>query len=100
MDKTTKSRVIALARRLDLSESYGVLLYMTAVMDSEPSTLVPKSEEERLTWDGHVHGLVSALHCIAMHEQQYEPNVAAEIVDSLLNQARYLVQKPAPGSEG
>lgn len=98
MDVNQKARVIALAKRLDLSDSCGALLYMTAVMESDGKTLIPKTEEERLTWDGHMYGLVAALHCIAMEEQQYDPEVAAEIVGSLLDQARYLLQKPAPGS--
>lgn len=73
---------------------------MTALLDSDPTTLVPKSEEERLTWDGHVHGLVSALYCVAMQEQGYEPDVAVEVVDSLLDQARYILQAPPPAKEG
>ncbi|WP_370382358.1 hypothetical protein [Catenulispora sp. GAS73] len=98
MVTTPKSRIHALANRLYLSDSYGALLHLTALMDSDPRTLVPKSEEERLSWEGHMLGLVSALHCVAMHEQQWEPHIASEIVDSLLNQARYILQEPAHGT--
>lgn len=100
MADTPKSRIFALATTLDLTESYGALLHMTAVMDSDPNTLQPKTEEERTVWDGHILGLISALHCVAMHEQGFEPEVAAEIVDSHLNMARAILQAPRPGSEG
>jgi len=61
--------------------------------------LVPKSEEERLTWDGHMQGLVSALHCVTLHEWQCAPDAAAEIVDSLLGQARSILRTVRPERE-
>lgn len=100
MPNTPKARVIALAQGLNLSTSYGALLYMAALVDGEPSTLLPKSEEERFVWDGHLLGLISALHCVAMHEQHFDPSVVGEIVDSQLMQARYILRKPTLGNGG
>jgi len=94
---TPKSHILALATSLDLSASYGALLHMTAVLDSEPRTPA-KTEEERTTWDGHILGLISALHCVAMQEQHFAPEAAAEIVDSQLSQARAILQHPASES--
>ena len=45
---TPKTRIFALAKSLDLSEGYGMLLYLTALLEFDPSTLVPQSEEERM----------------------------------------------------
>ena len=95
---TPKSHILALATSLDLSASYGALLHMTAVMEAEPRTPA-KTEEERTVWDGHILGLISALHCVAMQEKHFEPEAAAEIVDSHLNMARTVLQSPALGSE-
>lgn len=96
---TPKGRILALANDLNLSESYGALLHMAAVMGSGAAPLVPKSEKERLTWDGHMQGLVSALHCVILHERQCAPDAAAEIVDSLLGQARSILRNVRPEPE-
>ena len=96
---TPKDRILALANDLNLSESGGALLHMAAVMDSGSGPLVPKSEEERLTWDGHMQGLVSARHCVTLHERQCTPEAAAEIVDSLLGQARTILRTVRPERE-
>lgn len=93
---TPKGRILALANDLNLSESYGVLLHMAASLDSGTGPLVPKSEKERLTWDGHMQGLVSALHCVTLHERQCAPDAAAEIVDSLLGQAKSILRTARP----
>lgn len=98
MDTTPKARIFALAKDLGLSESYGALLHMTAAMGSESTTLVPTSEEERLTWEGHLFGLVAALHCVVMQEQRYDPDSAAEIVDIHLSKARGILQRPTSES--
>ena len=89
---TPKGRILALTNDLNLSESCGALLYMAAVMDFGTGSLVPKSEEERLTWDGHMQGLLSALHCVTLHERQCAPDAAAEFVGSLLGQARSILR--------
>lgn len=94
-----KGRILALANDLNLSESYGALLHMAAVMGSGAAPLVPKSEKERLTWDGHMQGLVSALHCVILHERQCAPDAAAEIVDSLLGQAGSILRNVRPELE-
>ena len=96
---TPKGRILALANDLNLSGSYGALLHMAAVMDSGTGPLVPNTEEERLTWDGHMRGLVSALHCVTLHEWQCAPDAAAEIVDSLLGQARSILRTVRPERE-
>jgi len=95
---TPKERIFAVARSLELSESYAALLHMTAAMGSESKTLVPTSDEERLTWAGHQLGLVAALHCLAMQERQFDPDSAAQIVDVHLSQARAVLQNPASES--
>lgn len=100
MTKTPKARILALAQSADFSDSFGALLHMTALLISDPKTLVPKTEEERSAWGGHLDGLHAALLCLARHEQQCAPEVAAETVGSVLSRARAILQESAPGSEG
>ena len=98
--QTPKARILAVAKSADFSDSFGALLHMTALLISDPKTLVPKTEEERSAWGGHLDGLHAALLCLARHEQQCAPEAAAETVGSLLNRARTILQDSAPGSEG
>jgi hypothetical protein len=63
------------------------LLYASALLEYVPTALVPESEEEMHTWRGHLLGLRSALHCLAMHEQHLEPEVAGFMVDQHIVQA-------------
>jgi hypothetical protein len=100
MTKTSKARILGLAKRVDLSDGFGALLHMTALMVSDAKTLVPYTEEERFAWGGHLDGLHAALLCLVRHEQQCDPEVAAEIVDSLLSRAQIILQQSPPGSEG
>lgn len=100
MTKTSKARILALAKRAGLSNSLGALLHMAALLDSDPKTLIPKTEEERIAWGGHLDGLHASLLCLVRHEQQCDPEVAAEIMDSLLSQAGVIMQASAPGSGG
>ena len=98
MDEIVKERIFDLAGRHGLSESYGALLHLVALMDSDGGPLVPSSEEEGTSWDGYWRGLISALLCVAMHEQQSAPAVAGMVVRALLDEARAILQRPAPGS--
>ena len=100
MDMTPKERIFTMARSVELSESYAALLHMTAAMGSDSKTLMPTSDEERLTWEGHLLGLVAALHCLAIQERQFDPDDAAEIVDLHLSQARAILENPACESGG
>ena len=88
---TSKARILALAHDKNLSESFGVLLHLVAVMDSG-KPLVPDSEEERLSWAGYRRGHLSVLLCMAMHEQQCVPTAAVVLVSSLLDQARVILR--------
>lgn len=96
---TSKDRILALAKDQALGESFGTLLYMTALVDSAGKPLVPNSKEERLSWDGYRRGLISALLCVAMHEQQCAPKAAALLVNSLLDQARAILRTFRPEGE-
>lgn len=100
MAGSPKARIFALAENADFSESFGALLHMTALLVSDPKTLVPKIDEERIAWDGHLDGLHAALLCLARCERRCAPEVAAEAVGSLLRQARVILQEPTPGSAG
>jgi hypothetical protein len=93
-----KGRILALAHDQNLSESFGAVLYLVAVMDSG-KPLVPNSEEERLSWVGYRRGHLSALLCMAMHEQQCVPTAAAILVSSLLDQARAILCTSRPEGE-
>ncbi|MBS2545408.1 recombinase family protein [Catenulispora sp. NL8] len=95
-----KARILALVETADLSDGFGALLHMAAVLGSDSKTLVPKTEEERFAWAGHMDGLHAALMCLARHEQQQAPEVAAQIVDSLMGQAEAILQESAAGREG
>ena len=96
---TPKTRIFALAKSLDLSEGYGVLLYLTALLEFDPSTLVPQSEEERMDWQGHLRGLHAALQCLLMYETQCTPQKAARMVNKHLTEATALfVHGADPGS--
>jgi len=100
MNGSPKERIFALAKNADFSESFGALLHMTALLVSDPKTLVPEIDEERIAWDGHLDGLHAALLCLARCEQQCAPEVAADAVGLLLNQAHVILQEPTPGSAG
>ncbi|SRR2546423_806885 len=91
MGDTPKFRILALAKPLDLSESYGALLHLTALMESDPATLVPESEEEQMDWQGHLRGLHAALRCLVMQERQCRPHRAAAIVDKHIAEAAGLL---------
>ena len=95
---TPKDRIFALAQDKNLSESLGAVLHAVALLDSgKPS--IPNSEDERLSWDGYRRGLISALLCVAMHEQQCAPKDAALLVHSLLDQAGAILRTARPENE-
>lgn len=98
MITTPKGRILALAKDQNLSESFGAVLHLVAVMDSG-TPLVPDSEEERLSWAGYRRGHTSALLCMAMHEQQCAPTDAVVLVSSLLDKAWAILRSVRPESE-
>lgn len=87
---SSKARIFALVQDKNLSESFAAVLHLVAVMDTG-SPLTPKSEEERTSWEGYRRGLISALLCVAMHEQQCAPAAAAVLVSLLLDKARAIL---------
>lgn len=99
MPDAHKARIFALAQNQNLSESFGALLHLVAVMDCGGRPLVPNSEDERLSWDSYRRGLISALFCVVMHEQQCAPTAAALRVNSLLDQARAILRTVRPEGE-
>jgi hypothetical protein len=98
MTATPKARILALAKDQNLSESFGAVLHLVAFMDSG-KPLVPDSEEERLSWAGYRRGHLSALLCMAMHEQQCVPTDAVVLVSSLLDKARVILRPSRPEGE-
>lgn len=62
------------------TDSYGALLYLTAVMGSDADALAPASAGEENEWRGHLKGLRAALLCLAMHERRAEPEEVALVV--------------------
>lgn len=99
MADSPKTRIFALAHEQNLSESFGSLLNLVAAMYCDGRPLVPDSEDERLSWAGYQRGLISALLCMAMHEQQCAPTAAALLVRSLLDQARSVMGTFRPEGE-
>lgn len=63
------------------TQSYGTLLHLVTVMDVDPTALCPESDEELAEWRGHCKGLKAALLCLAMCEQELEPNAAVLVVN-------------------
>lgn len=99
MPTSPKARILALAHDQNLSESYGALLHVVALLDSGDKPLTPNSDDERLNWEGYRRGLISALLCMAMHERQCAPAAAAILVQSLLDKARAILRTSQPESE-
>lgn len=88
---TPKARILALVKDQNLSESFAAVLHLVTVMDSG-KPLVPSSEDERTNWEGYRQGLISALLCLAMHEQQCAPAAAVILVRSLEDKARAILR--------
>jgi hypothetical protein len=99
MTTTPKGRILALVHDQNLSEGFGAVLHQVALLDSGTDPLTPNSEDERLSWDGYRRGLVSALLCLAMHEQRCAPKDAALLVHLLLDQARETMRTVRPEGE-
>jgi hypothetical protein len=87
MTDAAKSAIMHRLAGEGYSGSYGILLYLVAVMGTDPKALGPQSEEELTRWGGHFEGLRAALHCLVMHEQEFEPDLAALIVSAHIKDA-------------
>lgn len=80
MTDTAKSVVLRALADEGFSGSYGALLVMTVLVGTDAETLEPENDEERHEWRGHLHGLRSALVCVAMNEAELGPEEAALVV--------------------
>jgi hypothetical protein len=97
---TAKTLILKTATGQGHSDSYGALLHLTASMEFDPKALVPESDEETNTWHGHMLGMRAALHCLAMHEQKYGPELAGVVVDRQIVQAIAVMRRFAGEAEG
>ncbi|WP_194904515.1 hypothetical protein [Catenulispora rubra] len=77
------------------TESYGALVYLAAVIGTDPESLCPSGIEERLAWGGHLKGLRAALLCLAMHERGIGPEAAALAVSHHLEDATSDLERAA-----
>lgn len=81
MAEQAKNKILKRVNEEGHTDSYGTLLYLAAVMGSDPKALSPTSLLEFTRWSGHLDGLRSSLLCLAMYERQLGPEEAAEVVD-------------------
>jgi len=77
------------------SESYGALVYLAAVIGTDPEALRPKGIEERLAWGGHLEGLRAALLCLVMHERGIGAEAAALVVSQHVEDATSDLERAA-----
>ncbi|NUR93782.1 MAG: hypothetical protein HOV67_00845 [Kribbellaceae bacterium] len=87
MSDSGKTAILNRIKAEGYSGSYGELLCLTAAMGTDPKTLDPETEAELIRWEGHFEGLMAALHCLVMHEQNIQPEKAALVVDSHITDA-------------
>lgn len=69
------------------TDSYGALLYLTAIMSADPKSLRPRTDVELASWGGHFGGLRASLLCLVMHEKELEPDAAASVVEAHISGA-------------
>lgn len=101
MTDSTKTATLDRIMKEGYTDSYGRLLYLTAVMGSDPEALGPKSAEELAEWRGHLKGLRAALFSLAMHERRLDPEAAVRVVGQHLEHAiNDLKQGDNAGTEG
>lgn len=81
MAEHAKNKILKRVNEEGHTDSYGTLLYLAAVMGSDPEALGPASPLEFTRWSGHLDGLRSSLLCLAMYERRLGPEEAAEVVD-------------------
>lgn len=79
---------------------YGALLHLFVLMQLDPEIPKPRSDEERVNWQGHLEGLRAALLCLAMHERTLDPESAARAVDQQVEQARAELERLRPAEVG
>jgi len=75
------------------TDGYGALLHLVGLMELDPETPKPRSDEERANWQGHFEGLRAALLCLTMHERELDPESAAVAVDEQLELARAALER-------
>jgi membrane associated rhomboid family serine protease len=101
MAGNAKDMILKRVREEGHTDSYGMLLYMVAVMGFDPMTLGPHSPVELTSWSGHLDGLRASLLCLAMYERKLGPEGAAEVVDThIMDALDRLHPGNNPGSGG
>lgn len=81
MADSAKDKILEKITEQGHTDSYGMLLYLAAVMGNDPVALGPDSSVELNTWSGHLDGLRASLLCLAIYERRLTPEKAAEVVD-------------------
>lgn len=101
MAENAKEQILKRVREEGHTDSYGVLLYMAAVMDFDSMPVDSASSLELATWSGHLDGLRASLLCLAMYERKLTPEEAAAVVDNHIADAVDILRPGSnPGSGG
>lgn len=100
MAETAKALIVNRALQDGYTDSYGTLLHLVAVMGLNPTELKPQTERELIEWGGHFEGLRAALHCLAMHEQSIDPELAAQVVHGQITDAIDVLKRGGAGTVG
>lgn len=87
MAERAKQKILKRVNEEGHTDSYGMLLYLAAVMDFDPMALGPDSSAELTTWSGHFDGLRASLLWLAMFERKIGPEDAAKVVDRHITSA-------------
>ena len=87
MAENAKNAILARIAEEGHTDSYGMLLYLTAFMGLDPMMLDPVSRAEVVQWSGHFDGLRASLLWLAMHERHLGPELAADVVERQISEA-------------
>jgi hypothetical protein len=98
MAENAKDKIFKRVGEEGHTDSYATLLYLAAVMGSDPIALGPENSAELTSWSGHLDGLRSSLFCLAMYERQIGPAKAAEVVDQQILDAADDLRPSGAGS--